>query len=143
VWGWFWGNAEATSHGFGGSEGMKWAQWAKKSHQTVILVLTSFSTPVLAVQELSFIKTRCGIKYWAFSVDYFISIQLDLICYISDATFCWMKLGARLVSNMRPLIAVFLLRSGPRNNIRVVDNPLLSWCGICLIKDQWSILLNH
>ena len=60
----------------------------KNSHKTVISALTPFLTPVLAVQELSFIKSCSGIKYAAFSVDYFISMQLDLICYISEVTEC-------------------------------------------------------
>jgi len=60
----------------------------KNSHETVISALTPFLTPVLAVQELSFIKSCSGIKYAAFSVDYFISMQLDLIRCISKVTDC-------------------------------------------------------
>jgi hypothetical protein len=57
----------------------------KNSHEIVNLALTPFFTPVLAGQGSSFIKT-CGkkITYQAFSVDYFISIQLDLIRCISN-----------------------------------------------------------
>jgi hypothetical protein len=58
----------------------------KTSHETVISALTPFLTPVLAVQELSFIKSCTEIKYAAFSVDYFTSVQLDLICCISEVT---------------------------------------------------------
>jgi hypothetical protein len=60
----------------------------KKSQETVISALTPFLTPVLAVQELSFIKTCSEIKYSALSVDYFISAQLDLIRCISEVTDC-------------------------------------------------------
>ena len=60
----------------------------KKSHETVISALTPFLTPVLAGQELSFIKTCSGIKYPVLSVDYFISVQLDLIRCISKVTDC-------------------------------------------------------
>ena len=60
----------------------------KNSHETVIFALTPFLTPVLAAQGSSFIKTCSGIKYSAFSVDYFISIQLALICCISKVTEC-------------------------------------------------------
>ena len=60
----------------------------KNSHETVISVLTPFLTPVLAVQELSFIKTCSGIKYTAFSVDYFISFHLDLNRCISEVKGC-------------------------------------------------------
>jgi hypothetical protein len=57
----------------------------KYSHETVISALTPFLTPALAVQELSFIKSCTGIKYAAFSVDYFTSVQLDLIrCIQTD-----------------------------------------------------------
>jgi hypothetical protein len=40
----------------------------KNSHETVISALTPFLTPVLAVQDLSFIKSCSGIKYAAFSL---------------------------------------------------------------------------
>jgi hypothetical protein len=50
----------------------------KNSHETVISAQTPFLTPVLAGQGSSFIKSCSGIKYQAFSVDYFISTQLDL-----------------------------------------------------------------
>jgi hypothetical protein len=50
----------------------------KNSHETVNFALTPFLTPVLAVQDLSFIKTCSGIKYQAFSVDDFTSFHLDL-----------------------------------------------------------------
>jgi hypothetical protein len=60
----------------------------KNSHETVISALTPFLTPVLAVQELSFIKNCSGIKYGAFSVNYFTSVQLDLIRCISKVTDC-------------------------------------------------------
>jgi hypothetical protein len=60
----------------------------KNSHKTVNFTLTPFLTPVLAVQDLSFIKTYSGIKYAAFSVDYFITMQLDLIGCISEVTDC-------------------------------------------------------
>jgi hypothetical protein len=49
----------------------------ENSHETVISAQTPFLTPVLAAQGSSFIKTCSGIKYAAFSVDYFISIRLD------------------------------------------------------------------
>jgi hypothetical protein len=58
----------------------------KNSHETVISALTPFLTPVLAGQDLSFIKTCSGIKYGVLSVDYFISVQLDLIRCISKVT---------------------------------------------------------
>ena len=58
----------------------------KISHETVISALTPFLTPVLAGQELSFIKTCSGIKYAAFSVDYFISFHLDLNRCIREVT---------------------------------------------------------
>jgi hypothetical protein len=74
----------------------------KNSHETVSLALTPFLTPVLAGQDSSFIKTCSGIKYPAFSVDYFISVQLDLIRCISKVTDCRTKLGARVVPNMGP-----------------------------------------
>jgi hypothetical protein len=51
----------------------------KNSHKTVISALTPFLTSVLAVQKLSFIKSCTGIKYAAFSADYFTSVQFDLI----------------------------------------------------------------
>ena len=60
----------------------------RNSHETVISALTPFLTPVLAGQELSFIKTCSGIKYAAFSVDYFISLKLGLIRFISKDTDC-------------------------------------------------------
>jgi hypothetical protein len=60
----------------------------KNSHETVIFALTPFLTPVLAAQDLSFIKTCSGINYRAFSVDYFTSVQLDLIRCISEVTRC-------------------------------------------------------
>jgi hypothetical protein len=60
----------------------------KNSHETVISTLTPFLTPVLAGQDASFIKTCSGIKYEAFSVDYFISAQLDLIRCITKVTDC-------------------------------------------------------
>ena len=56
----------------------------KNSHETVSLALTHFLTPVLAGQDLSFIKTCSGIKYAAFSEDYFISIWLDQTSYIRE-----------------------------------------------------------
>ena len=58
----------------------------KKSHETVISALTPFLTPVLAVQDLSFIKICSRIKYAAFSVDYFISFHLDLNRCIREVT---------------------------------------------------------
>ena len=58
----------------------------KNSHETVISALTPFLTPVLAVQDLSFIKICSGIKYAAFSVDYFISSHLDLNRCIREVT---------------------------------------------------------
>ena len=58
----------------------------KNSHEIVISALTPFLTPVLAAQGSSFIKTCSGIKYRAFSVDYFISIQLDHISCIREVT---------------------------------------------------------
>ena len=60
----------------------------KKSHETAILALTPFLTPVLAGQDLSFIKTCSGIKYAAFSVDDFTSFHLDLNRCISKVTRC-------------------------------------------------------
>ena len=60
----------------------------KNSHETVISALTPFLTPVLAGQELSFIKTCSGIKYAAFSVDDFTSFHLDLNRCISKVTRC-------------------------------------------------------
>jgi hypothetical protein len=60
----------------------------KNSHETVSLALTPFLTPVLAGLDSSFIKTCSGIKYEAFSVDYFISVQLDLIRCISKVADC-------------------------------------------------------
>jgi hypothetical protein len=60
----------------------------KNSHETVNFALNPFLTPVLAVQDLSFIKICSGIKYAAFSVEYFISMQLDLIRCISEVTDC-------------------------------------------------------
>jgi hypothetical protein len=60
----------------------------KNSHETVISALTPFLTPVLAVKELSFIKSCTGINYRAFCVDYFTSVQLDLIRCISEVTDC-------------------------------------------------------
>jgi hypothetical protein len=47
----------------------------KNSNETVIA--DPLLTPALAAQGLSFIKTCSGIKYAAFSEDYFISIWLD------------------------------------------------------------------
>ena len=72
----------------------------KNSHETVNFALTPFLTPVLAVQDLSFIKICSRIKYAAFSVDYFTFVQLDLIRCISEVTDCQTKLGvgARLGS---------------------------------------------
>jgi hypothetical protein len=58
----------------------------KNSHETVISALTPFLTPVLAVQDLSFIKTCKGIKYAPFSVDYFICVHLDLNRCIREVT---------------------------------------------------------
>ena len=58
----------------------------KNSHETVSLALTPFLTPVLAGQDSSFIKTCSGIKYEAFSVDYFISFHLDLNRCIREVT---------------------------------------------------------
>ena len=60
----------------------------KNSHETVISALTPFLPPVLAGQDLSFIKTYSGIKYAAFSVDYFISFHLDLNRCISEVKGC-------------------------------------------------------
>ena len=60
----------------------------KNSHETVIFALTPFFTSVLAGQDSSFIKTCSGIKYSAFSVDYLISVQLDLIRCITKVTDC-------------------------------------------------------
>jgi hypothetical protein len=74
----------------------------KNSHETVISALNPFLTPVLAVQELSFIKSCSELKYSAFSVDYFISFHFDLNRYMSEVTGCRMKLEARLGSYMSP-----------------------------------------
>ena len=60
----------------------------KNSHETVNFGLTPFLTPVLAGQDLSFIKTCSGVKYATFSVDYFISIQLDQTSCIREVMDC-------------------------------------------------------
>ena len=60
----------------------------KNCHESVNFALTPFLTPVLAVQDLSFIKCSTGINYAAFSVEYFISMQLDQIRCISEVTDC-------------------------------------------------------